>query len=337
LLSVLLIQGLGLVSGPQAAPIEASLRGYRYLGRRRFLAAASEFRQGLVQHPDHPFMTMGLAQALMGMNRCEEGLELALDRRGRRAFNVDVANATAACFARAGNYTEAVYWKEEALYQDATKARDWANLALYHFRNGDEHLGEIALDEALEIDPVSPAVPLVRARVAIRVGDVDAADLAFQEYDSLSSQNTQMRSYLEGLLCLDLGHLSEAFDASAAANSFGTEFPGGPTLKAEVARRAGYLNMAGATLGRSSVRPSYQQMARVIQARLFADRGRFDDAEALVERSLAHSPFDPEALASAWYLAQARGWEEEARRYENAYEEIQTNPLRTLEKLLGPQ
>ena len=76
-----------------------------------------------------------------------------------------------------------------------------------------------------------------------------------------------------------------------------------------------------------------REHTRAVRARILVDLGRLDDAQREIDDALASNPLDVTALASAWYLARARGDAAQASAYAGLYDTLQLSPLRRLERL----
>ena len=118
------------------APLMEAFNGYQLLQQKRFEHAEKAFRTGLEQRPGSANLRSGLIQSILGQNRCEDGAQQAWELRDKKAFNRNVADSIAGCFARKLEFSEAIYWKSASIRIGVSDDEDEARLALFLFRHG---------------------------------------------------------------------------------------------------------------------------------------------------------------------------------------------------------
>ena len=325
---------LALGAGASAAPVRQAFEGFRLLKQSRFEDAEAAFRRGLEARPQSANLRTGWVQAVLGQNRCEEGQDLAWRLREEKAFNRNVIDSLAGCFARLQDFAEAVYWKEAALTLGGPQVEGWMRLALFRFRLGDSWGAERALEEAEAMEPLVARPWLTRALHAVGRGDVDGAEEALAWFDLLTEEDLQLRWLIAARLSLDLGDLEQALEELNRASLLGTRTPSGLALRAEVFRWGGQLKEASAIVSTRGGAFMRDRTWRMVLARVRVDEGRLEASGRLVKQALAETPADPEVLASAWYLSQRLGETERAKQTARAHARVRINPWRTLTSLL---
>jgi tetratricopeptide (TPR) repeat protein len=313
--------------GPEVLSSLESLRGGRPL------AALRAFEKALPRQPDNPRLHMLIAEAHLRLNHCEDGQKWSGPMRTKPAYRLDLPEQLASCSARTGDYSDAVYWQEELLAFDPEGADDWATLALYRYRQGDVAGTESALYEAWELDPDHTRLLITRATIAVSEGQLELADELIAELLERPESGVIART-LEARVLMDLDDPVGAEAVLAKAKKRQIADWNVLALRAEAQRRAGDPETADMTARRNRTAKD-RQVIRVVLVRTLSDLGRFDEAAELLTLALEADPYDLEAIASAWYLAQARGEAEDARAWARHYERLRgNNPYRELERLL---
>jgi len=323
---------VGLVAAPaMGAPLIEAFNGYQLLQQRRFEQAEKAFRSGLELRPGSANLRSGLIQSILGQDQCERGVTLAWELRDKKAFNPNVADSIAACFSRALEFSEAVYWKSASIQIGRTTSEDYARLALFLFRSGEDEEAERVL-EALETEHWRAW--MTRAVVAVGRGKWEAADHALAMVDLLADEPVALRWIVAARLSLDLGDLEQAMEELERMSDFKGRSPQAFATRAEVYRRAGWLRDANAiTLLRG---PAYMRDRRwrMTVARVELDNGNIRFASKLIKAAVEKAPRDPEVVATAWYLAQHQGQTSLAAKFAEEYSAVQTSHWRTLESYL---
>ena len=296
--------------------------------------AVAIFEEGLKKRPRSKKLLVGLIRSKLRLNQCEESLQLLMPVRHTRVANRQVLEGLAACFCRFGDYQEAVYWAEERAYLAPPKADAFANLASYRLGAGDRAGARAAMARAEALDPLSESLLQTRLQVAIGKGQVEQADLLFQELDRIQPVRSQMNWFLRTRLALDLGDYNEAVEASEACLVLGFQFSPIRALRGEIFRRLGLIEEAEKSLTTVYASAPGVVGLKAMEVRLLADQGLFSEAHELLRELQGTSPVRPDVVASAWYLAQVEGDVEEAARRKAMYEVVQFNPYRSLERLI---
>ncbi len=312
-----------------AVPIEV-IRGDQAASRGGFALALKEYKAAAERVGTNPSIEVRAAPARFGLNRCPEGLHQAEPHRTDPAWTAQTSALAAACFARRGDYGEAVYWQEEAVLLELGEARRWVMLGVFRARQGDELGAAEAFAEAELLDPDTPALQSARGSLALDRGDLDALEEACRRLDAEPAGHP-MADLLRARMYLDLGEPELAGAHALRARARGSS-PAITATLVEATRRSGSQDIAERMLSMlpAPVREAPELLA--VQARLAVDTGRFDEAQVWVDRALALDPTRLDNLGAAWYVAQARGHANEAHRLERLWRDSGPSPLRALEQ-----
>lgn len=319
----------------EADPLTQVNRGAMLLARQEYVQALEQFEGAYAIRPESSRVISGYVTALSELNRCDEALELLLPRRGKMAVNEETASAIAACFARVGDYAEAVYWKEESIFLGEVNPKSLSQLALFRYRLGDLLGAQAALDQADEIDPLFPAIYVTRATIAIGIGDPLLGIEILDDLDMVRGSQNQISRFLRLRAMLDLeGCTPEVIAYGQDVMRRNMRFLPAVLLRAEMIRRDGDFVWARDLIKRPWVRRSSRSGVPILKARLAVDMEEYGRAEDLVQELLVSSAWDPEVIATAWYLYYRLGNIELASEYEELYYTAQPNELRNLELLI---
>lgn len=321
---------------PNAQMVElgvAVFPGVRMLQDGRYKQALAAFMELHEEHPDNRRLHLLIGQAYFAMNDCAAGEDWVLEHRKRPAFRIRTAALIAACRARQGGYAEAVYWQEEAVLLDADTASTWALLGIYRYRQGDFWGAEEALDEAYALDPTDMRLLYAYATIALSDGNHDNIDQLIQNLRD--HPQGALHSYvLEARLELDLGNPVLAADAGHKAVRRDFSGASGLVVKAEALRRQGDWRQAGDLLQRRARGFKQRPAMWAVQARVWIDDGDFGSAHDIIDAAVVANPYDPELVATAWYLARAEGDAEGMASWAELYDVLQPNPYRPLTALV---
>jgi len=315
-------------------PGPAVMQGEMALQKGLPKQAIDIYEKGLKKQPRSKRLLTGLIRAKLMLNRCDEGLERMLPMRHTRVASPQVLELLSACFARYGNYAEAVYWAEERLALGPPKVEAIAAFAAYRLGAG-ERFGAIEAIELAElVDPHAGALKVVQLQVAIGKGQVSEADLLLEELERAAGRRSQTNWLLRTRLALDLGDLNAALEASDSCVKMGFQFSPIRGLRGEIFRRLGELDSAEEALTTVYADAVGVVGLKAIEIRLRVDQGLLEQAESILSEALRISPLRPDVVASAWYLARAKGDLEEMSVLKELYELVQSNPYRRLERLV---
>ena len=156
----------------------------------------------------------------------------------------------------------------------------------------------------------------------------------FEELERTVGRRTQTNWLLRTRLALDLGDLNTALNASETCVKMGFQFSPIRRLRGEIFRRLGELDSAEEALTTVYADAVGVVGLKAIEVRLRVDQGQLDKADALLSEAQMISPLRPDVVASAWYLARAKGDTEEMNVLKELYELVQSNPYRRLERLV---
>ena len=323
------------LSVAEADPLPQVNRGAMLLSRQDYVQALEQFEQAFEIRPESARVISGYVTALSELNRCEEALEILVPRRGNMAVNNDTSTAVAACFARLGDYAEAVFWKEEAIFLGEVTPKALSQLAIFRYRLGDIQGAQSAIDQAAEIDPLSPSVFVTRATLAVGVGNPMEAIEILDELDRLRGSENQISRFLRLRALFDmLGVTQEVVSYGQEVMRRNMRFLPAVLLRAEMMRREGDFVGAKDLIKRPWVRRSNRSGVPILKARLAVDMEEFGRAAELLRGLLLSSGLDPEVIATAWYYHHRVGNIELASQYEELYYAVQPNELRSLDLLV---
>ena len=327
-------QGPPRLPGQLKLPSKTNLIGDRALESGAIQEAIDIFEEGLERRPRSKRFLIGLIRAQSQMNRCDIAEQLLAPQQHTRVANRQVLEALAACYSRFGAYADAVYWQEERVYLAPPTPAAFARLASYQLGAGDRFAARQAFDRALELDPFDSSVFVLKLQIAIGKGLVEEADRLFVEWGQIDPDRSQMNWYLRSRLALDVGEFDGAMEMSHNAVKMGFQFSPVRVLRAEMFRRLGLLSNAEeavSSLARGDVGVVGIDSVKV---RILADQRRFREAHERLEALEQNAPLRADVVASAWYLAHVEGDLEEQQLRSEMYALVQSNPYRTLERLI---
>ncbi len=312
------------------------VRGLEVLNSNKPDEALALFQSALADDPESARLQGLVGIAHLHLNHCETGWEWLQKVREKKNFRSASADKLGACWARRGNYAEAVYWQEESILLEPNRAVGWALLALYNMRLGDEIAMEAALREAKLLDENLLRAAMVRAMVALSSGDIDGVDEQLAVIETMDWPAELVGASLEARLELDLGNLARAAQLAASAK-VGPNRIGALALEAEANRRAGHIEEAAWLLAQHDLTDSVAPDVQLVQMRVLVDQGELQAAQQVLEPLHEGDPWDAEIIAGAWYLARARGDQPLAAELAERYGRVQASPLRRLGDLVPPQ
>lgn len=327
-------QGLSKAPGNLRMPSKTQALGDRALELGSFDQAVEIFEDGLSRRPRSKRFLTGLIRAKAQLNQCEDAEKLLNSQRHTRVANREVLELLAACFARYGSYVDAAYWQEERVYLAPPTATAYAHLASYHLGAGDRHAARAAFDRATELGPMDSSVFALKLQIAIGKGLVDEADRLLLEWDREEPKRSQMNWYLRARLALDVGDFDGAMENSHTSVMMGLQFSPVRVLRAEMFRRLGLLSNAEEAVGSISKVNVGVIGIDSVKVRILADQGRFREARESLAALEKNAPLRADVVASAWYLAYRTGDADEMRLREEVYDLVQSNPYRSLDRLI---
>lgn len=319
---------------PHGAATRVDLQAEMFLQMGRYRLAKDRLDGLAKARPGDAGVEYLLGRAEMGRRRCDLGVPLVLEHYRSDLFDEHGARALATCAARRHAYTEAVAWQEEAMSMGLVFVKDWTTLAAFQHRAGDAVGFEASLAAAAEEHADSPSILLARLTWALSSGDVDGASLLLARFDREHGRKHALRLSLEAQLELDLGNVGGARELAYESLGVNLTNVTASALLAESWRRLGKPDQALRTFQRHrSLDVERLQAARVVRARLEADLGNHAEARRLALAAVADDPWDPDALASAWYAARAAAAPDVAA-WADRHAQLEANPQRTLASLV---
>lgn len=298
-----------------AAP---DLRGQSHLDRRQFRLAAESFRAALQQRPDDPELRLGLAQAWAGLLWCERALPVFEELHDSPFLHARAALDHGACLLALGQDEEGIAVLEEAVELSGQGSGARTQLGWEAFKLGDLDRLQAVAEGLIEEDPDGRGALLLRAAVAYAEGDREAQSQLLTQLRRAQPDAPQA-DLLDAWQALEDGAPALAAQVlSGEGRLHRVRLPEVAVWLAEANRRSGQLGVARQILQQQARTPEPTVLRQAIELRVRAD-GEGPQAAADAARALATAhPWQPEAVATAWYLAQLQGSAEAeawARRY----------------------
>ncbi|MCP4918387.1 MAG: hypothetical protein GY913_15890 [Proteobacteria bacterium] len=338
MIAALLTPVLAEDGGPRAGQAIRSLGPSVFLGMRNLHdqrpdQALETFMAMLEDNPDSPRLHLFIGEAHLELNECEKGEEWMIPHRTRPAFQFEYAGKLAGCYARRRDFSAAEYWQEDAVNLDANNPVQWTRLALYRHRMGDVERSAEAMAVAEELDPDHMSVHYTRGLIAAAEGRLDDVETELPILREMP-RGKHSALVLEARLELDLGNAFAAERIAKEANRLDMNNQAAILVRGEATRILGDPHTARNLLQRR--RQVIDERPRMWPSlvRTLVDLGLMDDAIALLETAQALDPADADTLASAWYVARVQGDAEAMAHHAAIYAAVQTNPHRSLERLV---
>jgi tetratricopeptide (TPR) repeat protein len=313
-------------------PIEV-VRGDRLMEMGQPMAALEQYRVVIAREGTNPDLEVRSAMAMFGLNRCDQAWATGQEHRSDPAWTARTSSLAAACSARWGEYGEAVYWQEEAVMLDPSKATEWAMLGVYATRQGDGHLAAEALAIAQDIDPGSATLTTIQAVFALDSGEIESVLGAVETLEAGRELPHPMARFLYAWVLMDLGLPEEA---AVIAISGLAQRPRSTALNAataEAERRSGNPVVARAVLDREFTQALNGWDLVAVSVRTWVDLGQLQAARDELDQVMPAGAFNPDLVAAAWYLAGAMGNVEEQRGWAQRWSLLSESSLRSLEQL----
>lgn len=277
------------------------------LQQGRYRMAAEQARACLEKKPESGPCEAILAQALSNIGMCDKALERFASLRPRKAWTQETAIAEGQCHLRKGSTSAAIAAFEEAVWLAPAAANPKYQLAMAYIRVGD---WGAAADEMARLDEARNGMSmpgLARAIWALETGnDQFEAEIAELLADPELTNSAQVQVHLLlGRKWMDVGDPWAAGPEIKEGVMFSLSNVRAVSYRAEAVRRQGDPESALEMLDRQWFLDAESPIRDAIKARVLVDLGELDEASGLLEG--LGDPDYSEALASRWYLAQARG------------------------------
>ncbi len=313
------------------APDGTARSGLAMLRAGKPRAAIASLEANLALAPDSQPIQMALGRAYGRIGRCDRAMGYLDATRDAPGFDAIAAMAGALCAGRLGLLEEALAYEERGLSVEPDDVRLLTTYALDLARAGDAGGSEAAVDALVVAHPKRDASAFARASLALQEGDLDALDVELALWER-ADRDTDEVSRLRAQAALDLDDPRSALREIDAMQRL-RHGPNVRQLRAEAWRR---LGAPGSALGeldgpRNGVLEGPDVDA--VRVRALVDMGQLDEAAALLSLNGGDdvSRREPDMLASAWYLARARGDAGAQARYAAAWRSAEPSRLRTLE------
>lgn len=300
-LAALLFPAVGAIASTPQDLREADAQ----LERGRWRLAEQAYRDVLLDRPKSPRARIGLGRALAATHQCEEALDLLDSARDTFAWRVTASMAEGQCLEQLGELSEAVEVYAHATERAPQYVQPWLGLARALAAQADEAGMEEALDGLVLLEGGEDLALVVQAEWALRQGDpaLDAwLDLAERRLGP-----NPVTALIEARAWLDRG------DPAAADEVLLDQLQRTPNhaqlllWRAETLRRLGRVDEAVSLHAETHLQALRgAPLSLAFRARLLIDEGLLDVAEH-GEMARIDDPMAPEALATRWYLARARG------------------------------
>ena len=292
-------------------------------------AQVISWRMEVKEKPDSADAHVGLGKALAELGECEEALDHLWPYMGTAPFGREAALSASQCSARLGLLEDAILFDRFALDLAPEDVRTQTMLAMHLDMIGDQVGVEELLFE-LETSGSKGGDPSIYARalLALRHGDVDEFDLCVAMWERAGWEKKQLWR-LDMQIWLDLDDPQRALEGIGPVQR---RRGGGRHYIAEAQRRMGETSSALSLLENNNLRVSEGATVDAILARVYIDLGEMEKAEELLDAYPEDS--DADIVASRWYLALARGQEEQVTSLAKLWSRLNVNRLRKLELLL---
>ncbi|MBN2798656.1 MAG: tetratricopeptide repeat protein [Deltaproteobacteria bacterium] len=319
-LMILLLPAVALSGAGKARP--GVSRGRALLKGGEYAKAQHLFQAALEKNPGDEGAMLGLARAQAHLGQCRRALDRFREARREGAWSAAAAIDEAWCHQQYGHTAQAEAALEEAVVMSPESEQAWYRLGQVRSSLGD-HQGVLDAVEALGSLTSRQGPEVLLSWDARDRGDEDEAwtslwELQRQQRLRPTATGTSQALILEGVLLLDVGEPWEASEPLLEAVKRNVQDVLAATWRAESLRRQGFPKWAIAHIDRRVLKGKLDGRSAAIKARAQVDLGKLDKAEETLRPY--RSSFDAEVLASRWYLARARGFQEEADWYADWYE-----------------
>lgn len=315
--------------------------GLKRMRSGQYNLAIDRFNLELSVDPNSTPARRGLALSLAGARRCDEALPHLVDLRHLEVWDVDMAVAEGNCALRTGDVSRAEVAFAEAALLEPTDPDAWFGLSTARAAMADwDGFPEAreGLDEtAWKARRVGTLGAVSDAWAWRTVGGDDAWDALAALKDTIDVYQGEARAArvewltIEGELWMDLGDPITAEETFGRGATLALRAPRVGSLRAEARRRMGSPAEALEILDNGRARRGEHYVKDAVRARILADLGRVDEAEA----ELAALSGDlPEVAASRWYLARHRGDDVGMARWEAAWRRLVPPPEQSLDQLI---
>ncbi len=314
-----------------SAPDGTARAGAQLLRRGQAKAAVEVLERNLAVAPNNVVIHLTLARAYARVGRCADALTHVDAWLESPAFDVNTAISASNCATHLGMSEDAVRYDRAGLLVEPDNVRLLTLLAVDLDAVGDVAGVEDAFAALVVANRDRDTSAFARASLARRRGDMDALDVElalWARQDRSSDEIVRLRA--EALLDQDAP--GEALVAMAGMQRR-RKGPAGRQVRAEALRRVGAPVAALAELDTPrGGEPLDGPEADAVRIRAWVDLGDLDAAQATLDAQ--GDVRDPDLLASAWYLARARGDVAEAATLEARWRAVEPSRIRTLTQLL---
>ncbi len=314
-----------------AAPDGTARTGLSMLRAGKPRAAIAALEANLALAPDSLPIQVALGRAYGRIGRCTTAIAYLDATRDAPVFDVLAAMAGALCAGRLGLLDDALDYEVRGLAIEPDDVRLLTTYALDLARAGDTVGSEAAVVALVVAHPKRDASAFARASLALQEGDLVALDVELALWER-ADRDTDEVARLRAQAALDVDDPLVALREIDAMRRL-RHGPNVRQLRAEAWRR---LGAAGSALGeldgpRNGVLEGPDVDA--VRVRALVDLGQLDEAAALLVLNGGDdtSRREPDMLASAWYLARARGDAGAQARYAAAWRAAEPSRVRTLE------
>ena len=314
-----------------AAPDGTARAGLAMLRAGKPRAAIASLEANLALAPESLPIQMALGRAYGRSGRCSTAIGYLDATRDAPGFDALAAMAGALCAGRLGLLDEALDYEARGLAIEPDDVRLLTTYALDLARAGDAAGSDAALDALVVAHPKRDASAFARASLALQEGDLAALDVELALWER-TDRDTDEVARLRAQAALDVDDPGTALREIDAMQRL-RHGPNVRQLRAEAWRR---LGAPGSALGeldgpRNGVLEGPDVDA--VRVRALVDLGQLDEAAALLLFNGGDdvSRREPDMLASAWYLARARGDAGAQARYAAAWRASEPSRVRRLE------
>ncbi len=309
----------------------------RDLMRGRYRVAAKAFVELTEVEDPPPGAFIGLGRAYAGLGDCPKAVTSFDGYREAGAYTARAALTEAWCWYRLGEWEQAQESARDAAIRKANLGPAWYLLALASVQSQDQAVWDEAMEGLSWQERGEAMTALAHAWRSLEHGDggLLGIQLAELEEHAVTHPRAGLRAQIaviDALRWMDVGDPSAA---EVRIQTLAGDADGSTRvleIRAEALRRLGHADMATSILVSEAMQTQRNSGARSVRLRTLVDLGRMDLPNDRMERLLPSN--HPDDLATAWYIARARGEVELQAAIAARWRVANANPSRTLEQLI---
>lgn len=296
---------LALLCAPSRAARDFVGEGLLAKGRPRM--AAQRFSEVLQQRPDDADVRLARARAWADLGWCDKAIPEFEATRATDAWNADGALALSDCYADWWRRDDAMEVLEEALVLTDDGPGTRTRLAWEALMAGDRVTFDAQLEALMDDDPDSTASLLLLGAAAWADGDTVAMTWHLDALRALQPK-VPKADLLEAWSWLELGEPAAAVDLlTGPARLVRRRLPEVSAWMMESNRRLGDERIVRNMLDQRTKEEEYPPARLALRLRARADLDGVASVRREAAALVAAWPMEPEAVATAWYVATLDG------------------------------